>query len=205
MKEWLKAVEEFNRDVVKLPEPNGPRQLSIDRYRWFQGVVDEEMAELWEGITNQSIGDQADAIIDLIYFALGRLYEMGIPAEECFNDVHKANLRKSRGIKDRTIQSNDDAIKPKGWAPPTHSWLEYLSPAFIEAARMRAKKSKDYKDAKGYFPFGKVSHAQMIWVKARRLMNIAKMEEPENEPWRDSLIDLLNYTSFAVEDDDGIL
>lgn len=204
MKEWLKAVEEFNRDIVKLPEPSGPQQLSIERYNWFEGVVEEEIGELWQAIIDKDIGDQVDAIIDLVYFALGRLYEMGIPADSCFNEVHKANLNKHRGSKERTIQSEDDAIKPAGWVPPTHSWLEHFSPAFVEAAKMRAKKTKDYKSHKEYFPFGKVSYAQMIWVKALRLVRIASCEEPENESWRDSLIDLLNYTSFAVEGTDEL-
>lgn len=220
MKDWLKAVSKFCKDIVKLPEPHKPEILSPERLKFYLGAANEELREFAEATHAEDIGEAADALIDLIYFTLGRLYEMGIPADAVFMDVHIANMTKKRGIKpERRVKHKDDAMKPEGWAPPDHSWLAHLSPVAIEAAKLRAKKSQDYRSAesdvtlKDYFPFGELSHAQMIWTKALRIRSIAKQvydarilgeEHTINfEGLRDSIVDLHNYVNFAAEDLDG--
>jgi predicted HAD superfamily Cof-like phosphohydrolase len=76
---------------------------------------------VWECDQAQDFNEQVDAILDLIYFAIGRLYEMGVPEEVAkmyFNNVHKANMKKVRG---KTKRGHDaDASKPEGWQPPFH-------------------------------------------------------------------------------------
>jgi hypothetical protein len=130
-------------------------------------------------------------------------------------------MRKVRGMKERDVQHEDDAVKPSGWKPPDHSWLAHLSYVAVEAARVRASKTEDY-DGDGvekgdYFPFRELSHAQMIWIKALRVRSLAKQAydsrargeagviRPNHEPLRDSLMDLINYSTYAVEDIDGEL
>ena len=89
---------------------------------------------------------------------------------------------------------------------------ELLMPkVFIEAAKLRASKARDYRNSDGasladYFTFGLKSHAQMIWIKALRLMNLVSTERaPNHEGIRDTLKDLINYACFAIEDLDGTL
>ena len=53
--------------------------------------MNEEVAEF---LVAQDIYEQADAMIDLIYFALGTLVEMGLEADELFDIVQKANMAK---------------------------------------------------------------------------------------------------------------
>jgi NTP pyrophosphatase (non-canonical NTP hydrolase) len=219
MKDWLEKVAYFNKEVIKLPEPGTPQVLNGDRLDWFIGAVHEELGELEEAVRAGDIAEAADAIVDMIYFGLGRLYEMGIPADVIFGDVHEANMKKVRGRKLRKIQHDADATKPEEWVAPDHSWLAFLSPVAIEAAKLLAKKSADYQgkgsgiNLQDYFPFGMLSHAQMIWVKALRINSLSKQiydaqilgkdHVAQNESLRDSLIDLHNYVDFAAEDPGG--
>lgn len=81
----------------------------------------------------------------------------------------------------------------------------------IEVAKLRATKAQDYRNSDAasladYFPFGLKSHAQMIWTKALRLLNLVSTERtPNHEGIRDTLKDLINYSCFAIEDIDGKL
>ena len=76
-----------------------------------------------------------------------------------------------------------------------------LSPAFIAAAEICNSKRNDYGgDIEEYFPYGHKSYAQMIHVKAKRIVNLAKKQViPCNESTEDSLLDLINYASFYYD------
>lgn len=139
MKEWLEKVSVFCRDVVKLKTPDIPSILSPDRLEFYLGAAEEELQEFQEATQAGDLGEAADALVDLIYFTLGRLYEMGIPADVVFDDVHDANMRKRRGIKKgRRVKHRDDAMKPENWVAPDHSWLAHLPKETISLAKALA-------------------------------------------------------------------
>jgi len=75
--------------------------------------------EIQEFIDSDTICDQADAMIDLIYFALGTLVEMGVKPKEIFDIVHNANMTKiwSDG-KVHYREDNGKVIKPPEWQDP---------------------------------------------------------------------------------------
>lgn len=84
------------------------------RFAWLF----EELAEALEAHQRGDLAAQADARIDLIYFAAGDLDLMGVTpgtAEKLWDEVHRANLAK-------TPLDPTDLIgkirKPKGWIPP---------------------------------------------------------------------------------------
>lgn len=112
-KEYL-MVKDFHR---KFGHPNSDNVIKLEqervikRYRWMQEEIDEF-------IQSKDIYEQADAMIDLIYFALGTLVEMGIEPTDCFNIVHKANM--SKLWEDGLPHYNEDGktIKPIGWIDP---------------------------------------------------------------------------------------
>ncbi len=67
---------------------------------------------------SQDLAGQADALVDLVYFALGTAIMLGIPWFELWDDVHAANMRKVPG-------PTGDVIKPPGWiGPKTQEILE---------------------------------------------------------------------------------
>lgn len=109
-------VERFNREVIGLPIPREPEQLSAKRKEWAVTALNEELIEFKHAST---IDDEADALIDLTYFALGRLVEMGIAPRPVFEEVHRANMRKQRGnLSKRPGSLGFDAVKPDGWVAP---------------------------------------------------------------------------------------
>jgi predicted HAD superfamily Cof-like phosphohydrolase len=69
-----------------------------------------------EGDGSQDLPLQADALVDLTYVALGTAVMMGLPWQELWDDVHRANMEKVRGI--GTRGNLVDCIKPPGWQGP---------------------------------------------------------------------------------------
>ena len=58
-------------------------------------------------------------MIDLIYFALGTLVEMGVEPEELFNVVQQANMSKLwEDGKPRYNKKDGKVIKPDNWEDP---------------------------------------------------------------------------------------
>ncbi|MDR2052546.1 MAG: HAD family hydrolase [Treponema sp.] len=112
-KEW-EMVKDFH---VKFNHPvaRAPGTLNSDRVtargKWMQEELDEFYAA-------KNIYEQADAMIDLIYFALGTLVEMGVEPDEIFEIVHHANM--SKLWPDGTPRYKDDGktLKPPGWQDP---------------------------------------------------------------------------------------
>ena len=77
----------------------------------------EELGELDVAFSNKDKHEQADALIDLIYFALGTCYQLGVDFDGAFTAVHEANMNKKRGVKaERGLDG--DASKPESWTAP---------------------------------------------------------------------------------------
>lgn len=70
---------------------------------------------------------QLDAIVDLIYVALGTAYLQGFGYDfnEAWRRVHDANMKKVRALREADSKrgSTYDVIKPPGWEPPSHTDL----------------------------------------------------------------------------------
>jgi len=113
----FKQVSEFNEKIVGLKSPEKPTQLSTERKEWAINAFIEEVVELDDAETFE---DEIDAITDLLYFVLGRFYEMGIDPNIGIAIVHKANMKKAAG---RQVKRGGaaDAVKPKGWVGPDWS------------------------------------------------------------------------------------
>jgi predicted HAD superfamily Cof-like phosphohydrolase len=76
-----------------------------------------------------------DALIDLVYVALGTADLMGLPWEKMFEEVQRANMAKERAKSaDESMAKTGrghvlDVVKPAGWTPPDH--LPILTAASI--------------------------------------------------------------------------
>jgi len=114
-----KDVYEFQTTVLGNEFPDKPMLLDKTmRYDTFN-CLNEEMKELADART---LPDQADALVDLIYFAFGALHRMGVDADRVWAEVQRANMTKVRGRTKRNQEN--DAAKPQDWKGPDHSWLE---------------------------------------------------------------------------------
>lgn len=112
-------VYNFQTKILGLEFPDKPIYLQDDRKRQATEKLEEELQEFKDAT---EISEQADALIDLIYFALGELHQAGIDTQRVWDEVHKANMNKIVGITKRGHMN--DAKKPDDWKAPDHTWLD---------------------------------------------------------------------------------
>lgn len=97
------------------PAHRSPVLQTDDRVNARRDWIAEEVDELGDALT---IVDQADAYIDIIYFAIGGLVEIGVDPTNLWDIVHRANMAKVQP--DGSVQRRPDGkiIKPEGWQAP---------------------------------------------------------------------------------------
>lgn len=128
------ADDQYILDIAEFHQKFGqgysgePRQMTADEAKFRLTCLREEVDELEEAIKGSDLEKQFDAIIDLVYFALGTAYRQGLPFQRGWQRVHAANMAKELSSKanpsKRSFQM--DVVKPKGWEPPV--LLDLLTP-----------------------------------------------------------------------------
>jgi predicted HAD superfamily Cof-like phosphohydrolase len=78
----------------------------------------EELREFMDACDAQDLAEQGDALVDLIYFAVGTALMLGLPLDQMWTEVQRANMEKVAGRTHR--QHEVDVTKPIGWRPPDH-------------------------------------------------------------------------------------
>jgi len=80
----------------------------------------EELEEYVEALAMANKAQALDALIDLIYVALGNAYLHGFKFDEGFWRVHEANMAKVRAERkgDSKRGTTYDIVKPAGWTAP---------------------------------------------------------------------------------------
>lgn len=135
MKHW-NDVFDFHAKF-DLPRNTSPTELSANKLRDRAAFLIEELIEFADAANltitcykndgrvtyDESRSNvpadyyaQADALIDLVYVALGTAVMMGLPWDALWDDVHAANMRKVKGMSKRGME--DDVTKPIGWRGP---------------------------------------------------------------------------------------
>ncbi len=112
-KQW-EAVRDFHK-AFSAPYEERPVLLSRERVVARSEWMREEIDEFDEG---ETIAEQADAMIDLIYFALGSLVEMGVRPDDLFDIVQTANMSKLWEDGKPHCREDGKVIKPTGWVDP---------------------------------------------------------------------------------------
>jgi predicted HAD superfamily Cof-like phosphohydrolase len=67
---------------------------------------------------DQDLSLQADALVDLVYVVLGTAAMMGLPWDKLWDDVHRANMTKVKGVTHRNMGFGADIAKPANWVGP---------------------------------------------------------------------------------------
>ncbi|MBR4891062.1 MAG: DUF1599 domain-containing protein [Clostridia bacterium] len=126
------------------------QDLPEKRYRWFYDVMNEELAEFGAAYNKGDNIGMLDALIDMAYFLLGRVYECGFTEAEwdkCFAAVHECNMTKRKGNKGRG--SDDDAVKDADWVGPEERIREILNQS-VESVESVVYGTKEEKEAYDY-------------------------------------------------------
>jgi len=106
----------------EIPRLNEPGLLKVEDMGFRIGFLFEEMQELVDAYEGDDLVQQFDALIDLIYVALGTAYMMGLPFADGWSRVHSANMKKERATDEFDLRSKRgnalDVVKPEGWVAP---------------------------------------------------------------------------------------
>lgn len=130
-----------------------PKQLSYDLVKFRGGFMLEELAEFFDanGIrrlaahlrdamamlranrfeasmgADHDLAQAGDALVDLTYVALGTAHFMGLPFDDMWGEVQRANMSKERATGANDPRSKrghfSDVVKPVGWKGPDHEPL----------------------------------------------------------------------------------
>lgn len=95
-----------------------PRAVDKDLLEFRTKFMQEELDEF---AAAKTAADQFDALLDLVYVAMGTAHMMGFPWEAGWARVQQANMAKVRASADASDSkrgSSWDVVKPEGWLAP---------------------------------------------------------------------------------------
>lgn len=122
-----------------LPAPTTPTALTQDVFEFRLKFMKEELTEFREAYFLLSGVEQlafmADALIDLVYVAMGTAVMMGIPWQLLWDEVQRKNMSKVKvaSAADSKRGHAFDIKKPEGWTPPD---LEALLHEFVRRQQL---------------------------------------------------------------------
>jgi predicted HAD superfamily Cof-like phosphohydrolase len=111
----VQDVAEFQKKFGHL-QNDKPTHLTLRKLKERIVCMQEELDEFTDSAHIQDLAGQADALVDLVYFALGTANMLGLPWQALWEDVHRANMAKVPGVTKRGHLV--DCVKPEGWEGP---------------------------------------------------------------------------------------
>lgn len=102
-------------------EAPGPQPENFELLEFRIKFMDEELNEFIASIENGDEAGAFDALLDLVYVAMGTAHLRGYPWQEGWDAVQAANMAKVRAQADGSDSkrgSSFDVVKPAGWYPP---------------------------------------------------------------------------------------
>jgi len=110
---YTEQVREFTK-ACNDDLPNTPQKMTTEGIAFIRQMVNDEMDELEE---SQNVTEQADALVDAIYYICDFAVRNGINLDPLFDIVHGANMQKV--VNGKVIRRDDGKIlKPEGWEDP---------------------------------------------------------------------------------------
>ena len=91
----------------------------LDEYKVAHYKATYDLQFRPEGVAGH-LEDMLDALVDLVYVAVGTAQLAGLPFDEAWRRVHEANMRKVRATTPSERGGMYDVVKPPGWEPPRH-------------------------------------------------------------------------------------
>jgi len=121
-KDWVADINEMhNKYGVHEWVKNNPEKLN-EFLNFRLKFLYEEYSETSLAVNGRDAEEIVDGLIDVCVIAIGTLDAFGIDAHKAWDEVHRANMAKERGVKPSRPNplGMPDLIKPDGWTGPTH-------------------------------------------------------------------------------------
>jgi len=117
----IKDVRQFMERVAGIEYRGGPRMLPKRLAAQRVEHLHEELEEYEHALSPatappRALEDALDALVDLVYVAVGNAYLHGFPFEAAWDRVHAANMTK-RGVGVDAAEKQG-VVKPNDWQPP---------------------------------------------------------------------------------------
>jgi predicted HAD superfamily Cof-like phosphohydrolase len=110
---YCEKVRQFSQLANNNKLPNTPQVLQTPAIEFITKMVNDELQELKDA---KNTSEQADALVDAIYYLCDTACRHGINLDPIFDIVHKANLTK---VKNKIIKSTEGKVeKPVDWVDP---------------------------------------------------------------------------------------
>ncbi len=105
---------------VQNPTKNEDHQLDFTMQKFKLDHLQEELNEYRLAVNEGDMEKAFDALIDLVYVALGAAHAHGFAFNDGWRRVHAANMMKKRAESAQESKRGRkfDIVKPEGWLPP---------------------------------------------------------------------------------------
>jgi len=114
----MKQQEQVKEFQVAFNHPIASKPTFMDKKR-AEARMSWVKEEVQEFLDSDNVIDQADALVDALYFILGTAVEIGVDLEPVFDIVQKANMAKLWADEKPHYRELDGKVaKPDGWQAP---------------------------------------------------------------------------------------
>lgn len=106
-----------------VPVSQAPALLDQKANDFRVNFLKEELKEYGDAYALNDLEGCADALVDLVYIAMGTAHMMGIPWQKIWDAVQTANMTKRLAKPDGSDSKRGsplDVVKPLGWVGPDH-------------------------------------------------------------------------------------
>lgn len=111
---YTTSVKEFSDACNGHELPSTPQLMDAQAVEFIAEMVNDELQELREAT---DVAEQADALVDAIYYICDTAVRHGMNLDRLFAIVHSANMGKV--VDGRVLRREDGKIlKPQGWSDP---------------------------------------------------------------------------------------
>jgi predicted HAD superfamily Cof-like phosphohydrolase len=112
------VVDFHNKFGLKYDGKPNPLDTSTQSYRVH--FLEEELSEFTSSANLDDVVGMADALVDIVYVAMGTAYMMGLPWQQLWDEVQRSNMDKVRAsdASQSKRKNSLDVVKPQGCVGP---------------------------------------------------------------------------------------
>lgn len=131
----------FGIPQAEIPDVMHDPEIMVFRLKFLH----EELHEFETAVAEGNRVDAFDALLDLVYVAMGTAYICNFPWEDGWEHVQEANMLKRRveTSDESKRRSKYDVVKPDGWVAPNQALHAHL---LFKEFEIRMAKFKEQRD-----------------------------------------------------------